>query len=435
MLRYGINEENIEKTTTTEDYHRVEDSKNTTRKSKRNSIDIKRKCFICNETRIIDNNCYNEGGLARCEMEAAEKRLSERSVVYSEKRDTRFHEAANRFNLLCNGQSFDSFAIDIYYHKSCYIKYALNPLLSTEKEKIELQNKLIKEEVLNDLYRKLRINIIIKKEAYLLHHLHQHFKLLCEEYDLEDPISEHSITLKRLIMKQFPDEIDFFPISKYVIVHSSGMNPCEYSVNILQGKGLRDTDYVRTFANFIRKKVNETDIKGLPDTPDGMINEFEKGPVPELYNVIYASMYSSSFKINDKGYAITNSENISTKIWSIASDWQTMITRKETPKHAMLGLTIHRLTGSKEVVMNLNKFGHSISYNKVREYNDKWSKVHSLAHERFKGFAYIHSSIDNNDGKQETLTGSGTTHDTNMTLFNPLTKGKINFMLWKLLSY
>ena len=28
-----------------------------------------------------------------------------------------------------------------------------------------------------------------------------------------------------------------------------------------------------------------------------------------------------------------------------------------------------------------------------------------------------HSTLDNNDGRQNTLTGSGTTHDTNVTLF------------------
>ena len=33
-----------------------------------------------------------------------------------------------------------------------------------------------------------------------------------------------------------------------------------------------------------------------------------------------------------------------------------------------------------------------------------------------------HSTVDNNDGNQETLTGAGTTHDTNKTLFQLPTK-------------
>ena len=41
----------------------------------------------------------------------------------------------------------------------------------------------------------------------------------------------------------------------------------------------------------------------------------------------------------------------------------------------------------------------------------------------FKGIS-LHSSIDNNDGRQETMTGAGTTHDTNKTLFQPLIPGE-----------
>ena len=71
-------------------------------------------------------------------------------------------------------------------------------------------------------------------------------------------------------------------------------------------------------------------------------------------------MYQGQFKTNEYGFAVTNSQNISTKIWAIACDWQSLITRKETPKQAMLDLTLHRLTGSKEAVMNLHKYGHII---------------------------------------------------------------------------
>ena len=36
-----------------------------------------------------------------------------------------------------------------------------------------------------------------------------------------------------------------------------------------------------------------------------------------------------------------------------------------------------------------------------------------------KGIA-THATIDNSDGRQETMTGKDTTHDTNRTLFQPL---------------
>ena len=54
-----------------------------------------------------------------------------------------------------------------------------------------------------------------------------------------------------------------------------------------------------------------------------------------------------------------------------------------------------------------------------------WSRMVSsrqlLLSKMRKGIC-THSTVDNNDGKQETLTGAGTTHDTNKTLFQLPTK-------------
>ena len=41
----------------------------------------------------------------------------------------------------------------------------------------------------------------------------------------------------------------------------------------------------------------------------------------------------------------------------------------------------------------------------------------------FKGKT-THATLDNNDGKQETLTGKGTSHDTNFTIFQPINVGE-----------
>ena len=111
----------------------------------------------------------------------------------------------------------------------------------------------------------------------------------------------------------------------------------------------------------------------------------------------------------NNGYVITHSANIANKIWSIASDWQGLITTIDTPKQMVLSLTLHRVTGSKESVNYIHKLGHDISYNKVSKINDTWSR--SL-------------TIDN-DGRQDTLTGSGITHHTNCTLFQPVLSGEV----------
>ena len=43
------------------------------------------------------------------------------------------------------------------------------------------------------------------------------------------------------------------------------------------------------------------------------------------YQTMYATMYQGQFKTNEYGYAVTNSQNISTKIWATACDWQSLI--------------------------------------------------------------------------------------------------------------
>ena len=47
----------------------------------------------------------------------------------------------------------------------------------------------------------------------------------------------------------------------------------------------------------------------------------------------------------------------------------------------------------------------------------------------------VHATIDNNDGVQDILTGKGTTHDKNMSLFQPLRKGQSFFVNVILLQF
>ena len=67
----------------------------------------------------------------------------------------------------------------------------------------------------------------------------------------------------------------------------------------------------------------------------------------------------------------------------------------------------------------------TVSYNDIRIQNQAWSRMvgsESLYISSFRKGVTTHSTIDNNDGRQETMTGSGTTHDTNITMFQLLTK-------------
>ena len=99
----------------------------------------------------------------------------------------------------------------------------------------------------------------------------------------------------------------------------------------------------------------------------------DRGPLKEIYNVIYASI-NLAYKVNENGYAITRSGPVATKIWSVGSDWVFLLTKERTAKQAVAGLTVHRLTSSKEV-LSIYKLNNTSSYSTVRLQNIAWARM------------------------------------------------------------
>jgi hypothetical protein len=238
------------------------------------------------------------------------------------------------------------------------------------------------------------------------------------------PLLSDTRSLKRKHLQEFNDDLGFFPTGRHVIVHAADINPCEFTVATLRGHGLRDSYLIKAFATMLKCKI-ETRVDGerkWPSIPDELIEMLDRGPFKEIYNVIYASI-NPAYKVNENGYAIARSRPVATKIWSMASDWGSVLTKARTAKQAVAGMTVHRLTSSKEVLSIFHKLNNTISYSDVRLQNIAWARMVSADRRKSKMMAKgltTHATIDNNDGRQETMTGKGTTHDSNRTLFQPL---------------
>ena len=83
------------------------------------------------------------------------------------------------------------------------------------------------------------------------------------------------------------------------------------------------------------------------------------------------------------------------------------------------------MTGSKETIEYLHKCNHSASYNAIRLQNQAWARMviaGGCLYPSMRKGVVCHSTLDNNDGRENTLTGLGTTHDTNVTLFQIASK-------------
>ena len=102
-----------------------------------------------------------------------------------------------------------------------------------------------------------------------------------------------------------------------------------------------------------------------------------------------------------------------------------------TPKHIGIGVTVTHLTGSKETIKLLNKFGHSISYEEViklekiflqqtmQDDDERTSVIPSNIVAR----QFVQAAADNLDFNEKTLDGKNTKHVTTLVLYQRTADG------------
>ena len=59
-------------------------------------------------------------------------------------------------------------------------------------------------------------------------------------------------------------------------------------------------------------------------------------------------------KLNDKGYAITESLNLACKIWALANAWEALLIRDpgyRNPMQVLAGMNVHRESGGNKILI------------------------------------------------------------------------------------
>lgn len=134
-----------------------------------------------------------------------------------------------------------------------------------------------------------------------------------------------------------------------LIVHPTSINTSIYVVAALKSAGLRDDDLKKEFTSMVRRKWrNQSSSEWLIIAEELFARLQSSAPIACLYNSIDWTMNPQSPK-DDRSYVPTTSSSLVQKIWSIASDWESLLARQRSMKSTALNLTVHRLTGSKEV--------------------------------------------------------------------------------------
>ena len=102
----------------------------------------------------------------------------------------------------------------------------------------------------------LNKRIVHRRDAFLLSNLLEDIKTLSEPNGLMKPVISNTRTLKRRIaINKFSNDISFYPKVKYLILHSSNFNPCEYVLAILRGKRLKDYGIIISIGEMIWRKL------------------------------------------------------------------------------------------------------------------------------------------------------------------------------------
>ena len=170
----------------------------------------------------------------------------------------------------------------------------------------------------------------------------------------------------------------------------------------------------------IEAKCKTTPKLPWPPTAQELQMDKASNVVPnELYNFI-AWTAGMTMEFPSDGLRVNVSVEDKQKIVSTCQDVMnlTMRGRWLMPKHCSLAMAIRHMTGSAQLIGMLHGFGHCSSHSQVLEHDTALAELQLV-----RGDAYIPTNItaqvqatlvwDNNDFGEETLSGKGTTHNTN----------------------
>ena len=137
-----------------------------------------------------------------------------------------------------------------------------------------------------------------------------------------------------------------------------------------------------------------------------------------MFNLI-ASIVSPNSTLDENG-TVRLSKVKATKVSKICDDIETLIPNvKPSLPQVLLSLNIYRKTGSSEVITDLHRIGHGLSYTETKFIEDKWAKwsenQSKLVPSNIDEDSIVTPVADNIDRKNKIFKGEET-HNTNSIL-------------------
>ena len=292
--------------------------------------------------------------------------------------------------LLLQIQGQETIAIEIKYHKSCYVQYVRAGAL----EKLEEQNcedEDIACESYNRAFSNIRgyVNDTVLKERKVVKMselLKRYIRKLSQE-GVNAP-NYRSAKLKNRLIKSFGSRLTYrqpLDRSQSEIVYSSHVTTGEVVETVVNTSGdqwadeegieevtpeaKEDEKYLHIYhtAKMIRRLVTEMKpVMTWPPAEDDL--DCSDTVVPDLLYNMFAWISSSDVEYSNKRVCGVSAE-VRRLVLSLAQDLIHCVSRGriKTPKHVTLPLTVKSLTGNAELVTIPNRFGHALSYCQIEE--------------------------------------------------------------------
>ena len=174
-----------------------------------------------------------------------------------------------------------------------------------------------------------------------------------------------------------------------------------------------DEHNLKTTANYLRTLViNVKKTKtSLPDPLTACALSADKGNTPQQLIDFFTVLFCGTEEPNDR---------IARQIQSVCDDvmYITSRGRIQSSKHLCMGLGLKSLTGNRQVIDIMNRFGHSIGYHTTERLETELASVITDKQQATPDGMRLQSGLctgiawDNYDENSETLSGGGTLHDT-----------------------
>ncbi|XP_070566914.1 uncharacterized protein [Ptychodera flava] len=342
--------------------------------------------------------------------------------------------------LLLQLRGQDLVSIEVKYHKSCYQSYVRCVTYSYQKKTEEESGIMYAPSFKKFCDEVVQRRLIDNDEVVPINVLKNIFIKMINDIEDIDASSYKNMYLKKRLKQRFGDKIKFLrphmQKCELVMAHKeSDSGGRILNITHTDSESEEDEAESQSFAAHSNSQQHEMlemihsamnihatlekaqGVAAWPPRAEDLTIQRSRDIVPtKLFNFLaWCTGLSQDFHSQDRVDVQADVEN---KLLSICQDMMFLSSqgRKLTPKHLSLGMAVRHVTGSSSLIGLLNGLGHCVSHSKVLEHDTALAIQQLHGDGLPPGFCQeVFTTLvwDNNDFGEETLSGKGTTHNTN----------------------